>query len=320
VQAQEAKQRTSVTRLPADVKQSINRGLEFFAKTQDDDGGWGKGNRTGGTSLALMSFMLQGHIPGEGKYGKVTAKAIGHLLSVEKVGYFHDDTDRGMYEHGLALLALSEAWGQSKDPRIRPALMRGVNVTLNAQNHQGGWRYKPSPSSADTSCTVMQVVALASAREAGIAVPAKSMQRAVKFILGCENRTTGGFTYMQAGGAPVGAAGFPLSAAGTLSLVLSGQSKHPATRGGIAYINAQPNSTFENTGHYYYAHYYATQAMFQAGPKYFDSFYSKLSKALLKKQREDGGWGQYNTSSPVNTGFAILCLGVPYRYLPIYQR
>jgi hypothetical protein len=48
---------------------------------------------------------------------------------------------------------------------------------------------------------------------------------------------------------------------------------------------------------------------------HFNKWFPKISKALLEKQNEDGSWG-----SPVNTGFAILTLGVPYRYLPIYQK
>ena len=54
--AEDPTQRTTVARLPADVKQAINRGLELFAKSQNADGSWGAGNRTGGTALGLMSF------------------------------------------------------------------------------------------------------------------------------------------------------------------------------------------------------------------------------------------------------------------------
>jgi len=317
VQAQEGANRTATTRLPAEVKQSITRGLEFFAKTQNTDGSWGEGNPTAGAALALMSFMLQGHIPGEGKYGKQTAKAIDFILSVEKNGYFHHTKDRGMYEHGLALLALSEAWGQSKDKRIRPALIRAVNVTLNAQGKDGGWRYAPNPpQNSDTSCSAMQLVALASAREAGIAVPQKRIQLAVDYLVACEVRSTGGFAYMLAGGAPTGGANLPRTACSTLSLMLSGQHKHPATRGGVAYLGASPDSVFENSGNnHFYGHYYASQVMYQAGDKHFNKWYPKISKTLLTRQNEDGSWG-----TPVNTGFAILTLGVPYRYLPIYQK
>lgn len=318
--AQEGANRTSTARLSAEAKQAITRGLELFAKTQNEDGSWGEGNISGATALGLMSFMLQGHVPGEGKYGEATAKAIDFLISVEKNGYFHHEKDRGMYEHGLALLALSEAWGQSKDPRIRPAIKRAVNTTLNAQNHEGGWRYSPRPSTADTSCTAMQVVALASAREAGIAVPEKTIQRAVDYLTACEVRSTGGFTYQLAAGAPLGGANLARTACSTLALMLSDQHKHPATRGGVAYIAAQSDLAFESTGHYYYAHYYAVQAMYQAGDKHFNQWYPRISEALLKKQNEDGSWGTHGRTNPVETGFAILTLGVPYRYLPIYQK
>ena len=315
VHAQEGENRTQTARLSAEAKKSITRGLEYFAKTQNKDGSWGEGNVSGATALGLMSFMLQGHVPGEGKYGKATAKAIDFLISVEKNGYFHHAKDRGMYEHGLALLALSEAWGQSQDPRIRPALKRAVNTTLNAQNHEGGWRYTPRPSTADTSCTSMQVVALASAREAGIAVPEKTIQRAVDYLTACEVRSTGGFTYQLAAGAPLGGANLARTACSTLALMLSDQHKHPATRGGVGYITAQSDLVFDHVGHYHYAHYYAVQVMYQAGDKHFNRWYPKISKGLLKKQKEDGSWGR-----PVETGFAILTLGVPYRYLPIYQK
>lgn len=320
--AQEAEQRTSVARLPAEVKQSINRGLELFATSQNANGSWGDSNQSGGTALGLMSFMLQGHVPGEGKYGEAMNKAIDFLISVQQSGYFHNDTDRGMYEHGLALLALSEAWGQSKDPRIRPALIRGVNVTINAQNHEGGWRYTPRPTSADTSCSAMQIVALASARESGIAVPANTMQRAADYLIACEIRATGGFSYQRLADAPLGGAGFARTAACTLALMLCGEHKNPATLGGVAWLSATSDSGFEgNDKTFHYGQYYAVQAMYQAGDEQFNKWYPKISKALLTSQHENGGWGQdKNSFSAIDTGFVILTLGVPYRFLPIYQK
>lgn len=322
IHAQEAEQRTSVARLPADVKQSINRGLALFASSQNSDGSWGASHRSGGTALGLMSFMLQGHVPGEGEHGEAMNKAIDFLISVQKGGYFHDPSDRGMYEHGLALLALSEAWGQSKDPRIRRALINGVNATVNAQNHEGGWRYTPRPTSADTSCSAMQIVALASAREAGIAVPAKTMQRAAEYLFSCEVRASGGFAYQRVSGAPLGGGGFARTAACTLALMLCGEHQHPATRGGVAFLSGTPDAGFEGSDPtFHYGQYYAVQAMYQAGDDAFNKWYPRVSKALLASQHENGGWGQdKNSFSAIDTGFVILTLGVPYRFLPIYQK
>jgi hypothetical protein len=55
--------------------------------------------------------------------------------------------------------------------------------------------------------------------------------------------------------------------------------------------------------------------MYQAGDEQFNKWYPKIAAALLAKQTKNGDWG-----GPVDTGFAILILGVPYRYLPIYQK
>ena len=126
------------------------------------------------TSLSLMAFMLQGHVPGRAPYGKNMDRAISYLVAVGRrgqSGYLGTPNHHGgMYEHGLAILALSEAWGQSLNPEIGYALKRAVEITINAQNQQGGWRYTPEPRDADLSMTVMQIVAINSAKEAGIQV------------------------------------------------------------------------------------------------------------------------------------------------------
>ena len=317
--SEEGIQRTKSIRLSPKVVQSINKGLEYIAKTQNPNGGFGKSNITGATSLALMAYMLQGHIPGEGKYGKQMSKAVDYLLSVEKNGYFHDETSRGMYEHGLAVLALSEVWGQSYNPKIRDALKRGVNVILNAQNSEGGWRYAPRPTSADSSCSAMQIVALASAKEAGIAVPHKVMKKALDYLIACEVRSTGGFSYQLLAGAPMGGAGPARTAAATLALILGGERNHPATKGGLAFLNSQPKSYFTGGKSFHYAHYYGAQVMYQNGDKHFNRYYTLISESLLAQQGKDGSYSGYG-DGVIRTGFAILILGVPYRFLPIYQK
>jgi hypothetical protein len=68
-----------------------------------------------------------------------------------------------------------------------------------------------------------------------------------------------------------------------------------------------------------YAHYYAAQAMFQAGDKAFNPWYETLLGFLLASQNKDGSWS-IDGRSHLSTGFAVLMIGIPYRYLPIYQR
>ena len=48
-----------------------------------------------------------------------------------------------MYGHGFATLFLAEAYGMSQQPEFREKLSKAVNLIINTQNSEGGWRYQP---------------------------------------------------------------------------------------------------------------------------------------------------------------------------------
>ena len=318
----EGGQTVGVARLTPEVRASITKGLEWLAKdgVQNSDGSWGNStNPTAETSLSLMAFMLKGYVPGHGRYGRVMDNAIAYLINKgrQQRGFLGTPNNHaGMYEHGLAVLALSEAWGQSKNPRLKTTLRRAVDIILRAQNSEGGWRYNPEPRDADLSMTVMHLVALNSAREAGISVPDTTIDRATKYVLTCQDETSGGFKYMPNSGEP----GFARTAAGVMSLIMCGQRRHKATQRGLAFLKAYPDRKFDkNYPRFHYSHYYAVQAMYQAGEADFQAWYPKISATILSKQEKDGGWSGGHGKA-YSTSLSILILGVPYRYLPIYQR
>ena len=62
-------QRVARVKLTPEVQEAISKGLVFLSKTQKQDGSWGDKHPVADTSLALMSFMLHGHVPGRGSYG-----------------------------------------------------------------------------------------------------------------------------------------------------------------------------------------------------------------------------------------------------------
>ena len=65
-----------------------------------------------------------------------------------------------MYSHGLATIALCEAYGLSGDKQAGVAAQRAVNFILTAQNpNDGGWRYNPKDP-GDTSVVGWQLMAL----------------------------------------------------------------------------------------------------------------------------------------------------------------
>ncbi len=301
----------SVAELTPQADKAIKKGLEFLANTQKEDGSWGTNFRVAGTALGLMAFMVKGHFPDRPPYGDKLTKAVGFLLTSCETGRGY--MGASMYEHALGTLALSEVWGMSRDPRLQKQLKEAVRTILASQNPAGGWRYAPTPIDADLSVTVMQTVALASAREAGIVVPDTTIKKAIDYVLACNDKTTGGFTYTAGTGGP----SFAMTAAGSMSLMMLGQRDNPAVAKGLLWLRSQPEGAFENVGYYYYQHYYAAQAMYQAGDAYYRQWYPRIRDSLLTKQALDGSWP---VQHGVETQFAILILGIPYRFLPIYQR
>jgi squalene cyclase len=302
--AQQPGGKVRVAELSPQTEQAIEKGIRYLLSVQGADGGWGHHYRVAHTALALMAFMVKGYMPEQPPHGSAMSKGIDFLLKSARDGGGYMGSS--MYEHALATLALSEAWGMSsRGEQIRDTLKRAVDVILRSQGPQGGWRYQPHPEGGDISITVMQIVALASAKEAGIVVPDQTIERAVKFVKSLQDES-GGFGYMTAHDP-----GFARTAAGVTSLLMCGERDSQAVRKGLEYLknNSAPKQWFM------YGHYYAVQAMYQAGESYYQQWYPKIRDTLLKTQRESGDWGD-----DYQTPMAVLILGVPYRFLPIYQR
>ena len=85
------------------------------------------------------------------------------------------------------------------------------------------------------------------------------------------------------------------------------------------------NDLSRSRPHYSYGIYYCSQAMFQLGDNYWNSFRTKLHDQLLPNQNSSGSWSgrisdDYTFGPNYCTSMAVLALTVEYRFLPIYQR
>jgi len=165
---------------------SVDKGLQFLADRQLDDGSFGTSGYARNVAvcgLGGMAFLSQGSTPTRGQYAEQIGLCIDYLLSqINDAGFIAapDATSRGpMYGHGFATLFLCEVYGMSPQAELRDRLGQAVELIINAQNDEGGWRYQPRPSDADVSVTVCQVMALRAARNAGLAVPDDSIDRAI---------------------------------------------------------------------------------------------------------------------------------------------
>lgn len=316
--AQEAQRAgVQVAELSAEAERAIDRGLRYLATQQQPDGSFGGRYNTATTAVTLMAFMLQGHFPDRGEHGPMLAKAVDFLIEKGKRqdGYL-GGKHHGMYEHGLATLALSEAWGESDRDDLRETLKAAVDVIFRSQHQTGGWRYEPRPTDQDLSVTAMQIVALASAKEAGILIPDQVIDDAVRYVRACQNPFDGGFSYRI----HERNSGFARSAAGTMALMITGHHDSPEVQRGVDYLLRAGDRKFADTDFYYYAHYYAIQVMYQAGDRRYQQWYPRIRDRLIKTQHNDGRWRGGRGGDVYSTGMSILVLGVPYRFLPIYQR
>ena len=236
-------------------------------------------------------------------------------------GLLAAETSHGpMYGHGFATLFLGEIYGMNPaDERVRDALGRAVQLIVNSQNDEGGWRYNPVPFDADVSVTICEIMALRSARNAGIKVPRKTIDKAVEYVRKCQN-SDGGFRYMtQQGGSA-----WPRTAAGVASLFYAGIYEDDAIEKGLDYLVkvASPGRPGMGPGnaHYYYGQYYAVQAMYLAGGEWWEQWWPGVRSDLQDRQSAEGLWVDHQIGDAYATAMGLIVLQMPKRYLPIFQK
>ena len=313
------------------AQEAIQRGLKFLAEKQHEDGTFGSGghrNNVAVCGLAGLAFMSAGSTPGRGEFGGQVDLCLDYILKntqesgfVVSPGY---SSHGPMYGHGFATLFLGEAYGMSLREDLREKLSKAIKLIVNTQNSQGGWRYQPRRTDADLSVTICQVMALRAGRNAGIHVPAETIDRCIEYVIKSQN-PDGGFMYTIQ---PPGESGFARSAAGVVALYSAGVYEGPEIAKGIEYLmksiprrgeGAPAGMAAPGGGFYYYGHYYAVQAMWQRGGEPWNKWYPAIRDELVENQQGNGSW-----TSPISyeyaTAMACIILQVPNNYVPIFQR
>ena len=106
--------------------------------------------------------------------------------------------DQGvMYGHGLASIALCEAYGMTKDTGLAEPAQQAVNFIVYAQDPTGGgWRYTPHQP-GDTSVLGWQLMALKSAHMAYLIVPPKTIKGADHFLDTMQTESGAAYGYVR---------------------------------------------------------------------------------------------------------------------------
>jgi hypothetical protein len=300
--------------VPAAVETMYQSGLGYLARTQLASGAWPDeyGRQPGVVALAVLAFLAHGEDPQAGPYAQPIARGLDFLLRQQDPATGYIGTS--MYHHGFATLALAEAYGMVREPRVGPALDRAVKLLLAAQatNRYGGWRYSPDASDADTTVSGACLVALFAARNAGLPIPEQAFRRALDFYRLCQS-PDGGFGYAAAGDGNA-----PRAAIGTLVFALAKQQSSATWRAAHAYLATAGKADDQGQYHYYYL-YYGAQAFFHGPDESWRRWNERNVATLARLQRADGAW-QAEQGAPFGTACALLSLALNYRYLPIYER
>jgi len=325
---------------------AVSAALVWLSSHQNADGAWdpaqhgggretrtlghdrqnaGAGADTGVTGLALLAFLGAGHTHQSGDYPDTVRRGLSYLRRIQASnGSFagRAKTYAAMYCHGMALLAMAEAYGMTGDPELGEAMRQGVQYTLSAQHPtNGGWRYRAGDL-GDTSQLGWQLMALKSAELAGLPMPDLTRERMFRFLRGVTFGDHGGLACYR----PGERASRTMTAEVLVCRQFLGSApEHRAGDEAAAFI-VQELPGQGQTNLYYW--YYATLGLYQRQGSEWQRWDAAMQTTLVRNQQTEGDlagswdpsdvWGGYG-GRPYTTALGALCLEVYYRYLPLYS-
>jgi hypothetical protein len=295
------------------TERAVTDALDWLARHQSADGRWtldkyatactdetcsGPGMQnadTAATALGLLPFLAAGQThKSNGPHRRAVMRGLAWLMQNQKP----DGDLRGganMYAHGLATIAVCEAYGLTGDRAVGSAAQAAINFLEAAQNQAtGGWRYVPGEA-GDTSVLGWQLQALHSGRMAGLKVAPAALEGADKWIKSVALGKRGGLSqYTPEVSSPTPT----MTAVALLSRqFLGSKPTEPAVVEGRQYLMANlPGRSGRNA--YYW--FYGTQAFKHVGGPDWDAWKRSVSQKLLESQCHDGcAAGSWSARKPV---------------------
>ena len=346
---------------------AVERGLDFFARMQFPDGHWSlhqlppgvkldepalgqMESDTAATGLVLLTYLGGGYTHLDDKHRVVVRKGVDWLIQHQKPNgdlFSGGSKYTWFYSHGIASIALCEAFGMTQDPELRNPAHKAIDFIVKSQHPlHGGWRYDVRPDTGqstetDTSVTGWQLMALKSAQMAGLEVPAATFQKINGWLdYAATSSGDGRYVYNpNANPTPEQQHGREPSLAMTaesmlMRMYLGRKREDPQLIEGAEYLmaNLPADGTPEEPLRNCYYWYYATQVMFQMQGPYWTAWNERF-RPLLQNSQESAGdlTGSWHPSKPVQdrwgaaagrmyvTAMHLLMLEVYYRHLPLFR-
>jgi hypothetical protein len=359
---------------------AVDSALKWLADHQLPDGGWSFNHgmaptcqnkcsspgdmpeaRIAATAFGVLPFLGAGQTHQVGKFQKTVSGGlyflINHMKMTKEGGSLMEPGGR-MYAHGLATIALCEAYAMNMNPealrkkkraaydgegaptykdkqeehaveaaggdlanKLGPAAQLALNYIMYAQDpNGGGWRYEPR-TPGDTSVVGWQLMALVSGKLAYLRVDPRCFALASTYLDHVRIDPYGsdyGYTDPQRGTQAT-------RAIGLLSrMYLGWRRDNPGLQQGIDGLSGWGPIS----GNMYY-NYYATQVLHHFGGEKWKQWNDVMRDSLVNSQSHNGheagswsfGGGDMGASKGGRlycTAMAAMTLEVYYRHLPIY--
>lgn len=357
---------------------AVDLALKWLAEHQLPDGGWSFNHqvaptcqgkcpnpgqmpeaRNAATALGVLPFLGAGQTHQVGKYQRTVGAGLNYLIRhmrMQPAGGSLFESGGRMYSHGLATIALCEAYGMQVDsatlrkmraaaydgsgeartgesspgakaevpvPGLGQAAQAALNFLMYAQDPKGGgWRYEPKQP-GDTSVVGWALMGLLSGKMAYLRVSPACFLGATNFLNYVQMDEYGsdyGYTHRER---PSQAT----QAIGLLSRMYLGWTPdHPGIIQGVQAISAAGPSR----GNMYY-NYYATQVLHHYGGEHWKQWNPRMRDSLVASQSKAGhtagSWhfaggdrGASKGGRLYCTALAAMTLEVYYRHMPLYRK
>ena len=351
----------------------VRAALFWLARHQGDDGGWGAdsfpsrcvgakctgpGDReydVGVTGLSVLAFLGAGysHVSRDEerdpvdpsrvvRYGEVVKNGVRWLLNrQDPEGCVGERGVKYMYNHAIAALALSEAYGMTAAAPLRDPAQKAIDFLVGAQNPAKGWRYSARSGDNDTSVTGWAVMALKSAELSDLRVPRSAYDGALNWLVEATDKASGyaevGYTQARTGtvvvpGKNESFMGHPaMSAVSVMSRIFIQKKKDPALVATTLLLGDLPEWKADKIDFYYW--YYGSLALFQFdGPEgpCWRKWNEPMKNAIVPHQRKSvdgcrhGSWDPEVERWGMEGGrvyaaaINALTLEVYYRYANVF--
>jgi len=346
----------------AQIDTAIQRGVAFLLTVQNKNGSWGSARRTKNLNIsapvpgahhafraAVTGLCVSALIEVGGEDPKVAQSLKrGEAWLIQYMPKLRRASGAFLYNvwgHAYGTRALVRMLARAADdkPRretIKKLIAQQVDLLSRYETVHGGWNYydfgyslrKPASKPASfTTATIL--IALYEAKQAGIAVPDRLVQRGLA-TLRRQRMPYYAYSYAEYGRLyPMWGLSRPAGSLGRSQVcnlarrlwgdrcvtdaVLKDWLNRLANRNGWLSMGRKrpvPHESWYGVAGYffYYGHFYAAGCIQQLAPEDRPPHQGRLANILLQLQEKDGSWWDfpfYDYHQPYGTAFALMSLG-----------